>query len=506
MRRHLLMATLGVLLAGPAVAQQPQSGTWELGAFGRWTVYDKSFDLVAPIEREKGFGFGGRLGYFFSPRWALEFDGSYNKTEVSSPDPGPSDIDLKYVPFHLRLTYNAPLGERMFWLLGVGPNYNRYSLGSGADALLTDTFDGDDWGVGVLTGLRLKLSDRVSMRLSGTLDYIPSPPSDADGTNTMVGVQLGLSVFLGGRCTDRIDSIRVEPRTQNIFPGDRASLRVNGHRCDGQIVDLTGTSTARLVQGGGTMMGLTFTAGSEPGCYEVEVSNAAAARDPSDRVQICVQARPAAVTLDRCELVPSMATTIVGQPVEFQVTGHYTDGTSRELTDATLNADGGVVVGRTYRSSSAGEFVVTAQCGSGRSARSTVTVRSISITIRALFEFDRTNVFVEAERDSLRVLAELLQQHPALTLTIFGHTDWVGPVDYNAALGQRRIQAVLDTLAANGVDRARMTSWATISYGECQPLADNRTRDGRALNRRVEIFDAASAKQYEGSSQCRERP
>lgn len=504
MRRLILATALCALAAPPVIAQQPQKGTWEIGGFGRWNRYDSSFDQIDSTKNKNSFGGGARVGYFFSPRWSLELDGSINPTDVDRPG-GATSVGLVYLPFHLRALYNAPLGERVSWLFGVGPNYNRYNVSSEADEFLTKTFEGDDWGIGALTGFRFKLSERWSVRLSGTVDFIPSPQNDADGSNTMLGAQAGLSLFLGGKCTDRIDSIRVEPRTQNIFVGDRASLRANGYRCDGQVVDLTGTSTARLVAGGGTMMGLTFTAGSEAGCYEVEVNNASAKR-PTDRVQICVQARPVAVTLDRCEIVPSTATTIVDQPVEFRVMGYYSDGTSRELTDATLNADGGTITNRTYRSAASGEYVITAQCGAGRSARATVTVRSINITLRALFQFDRTNIFVQAERDSLRMLADLLRQHPGLNLTIYGHTDWVGSVDYNAALGQRRIRAVLDTLANYGVDRARMATWATISYGECQPVADNRTRDGRALNRRVEIFDTPSAKRYEGSSQCRERP
>ena len=42
----------------------------------------------------------------------------------------------------------------------------------------------------------------------------------------MLGAQGGLSVFLGGKCQGKLDSIRVEPKSQNIFVGDRATLRV----------------------------------------------------------------------------------------------------------------------------------------------------------------------------------------------------------------------------------------------------------------------------------------
>jgi outer membrane protein OmpA-like peptidoglycan-associated protein/outer membrane protein W len=505
MRHRILLSVLATLIALPASAQQPQGGTWEFGGFGRWTRYDKSFDQVDSTRNKNSFGGGGRIGYFFSPKWSLELDGSVNATDFEDTGVARS-VGLIYVPFHLRVTHHVPLGSRFSWMVGVGPNYNRYTVSSEADEYLKKTYEGDDFGVGGLTGFRVKLTDWLSMRLSATLDWIPSPQNDTESSNTMLGVQAGLSLFLGGKCTDRIDSIRAEPRTQNVLTGDRASIRVNGYRCDGQVVDLTGTSTATLPAGGGTLVGLTFTAGTQAGCYDVDVTNPAARFKRTDRVQICVRERPRPVTLDRCELVPATATVAIDEAVQFRVVGHYSDGSSRDLAEATLNADGGTITNRTFRSSSPGEFTVTAQCGEGRSARATVSVRAIEITLRALFEFDRTNVYIQAERDSLRRLAQLLRDQPDLNLVVYGHTDWVGTVAYNEGLGRRRIQAVLDTLANHGVPRSRMEGWTRISYGECQPVADNRTREGRALNRRVEIFDARHARQYQGTARCPERP
>jgi outer membrane protein OmpA-like peptidoglycan-associated protein len=188
------------------------------------------------------------------------------------------------------------------------------------------------------------------------------------------------------------------------------------------------------------------------------------------------------------------------------VVGYYSDGTSRDMPEATLNANGGTISGRTYTAPMPGSYVITAQGGAGKMATANVTVRSIAFTVRALFEFDKTKVFQQAELDSLRWLAGQLKQFPTLAVTLYGHTDWVGSVRYNEALGNRRIKAVMDTLASMGVDRARMEAWTRTSYGECQPVADNRTREGRAMNRRVEVFDAQSAKQYEGTARCPNKP
>lgn len=69
-------------------------------------------------------------------------------------------------------------------------------------------------------------------------------------------------------------------------------------------------------------------------------------------------------------------------------------------------------------------------------------------------------------------------------LEIVGHTDSVGPADYNQGLSERRAQAAADYLGSQGVDASRMT---VKGMGETAPVADNATREGRAMNRRVEL-------------------
>ena len=479
----------------------------ELGAFGRYNWYDGSFNQVDSTSGQNSWGAGGRIGYFFSPKWNIELDGSYNVTDINEPG-GPQSVGLYYLPFHLGINYNAPISSSFSWIIGVRANYNSYSVSDGASAAQVAQFEGSDFGFGGITGFRIKLSDSWSIRLDGTLDYIPSPQNDSEGSNTMFGVQGGLSVFLGGKCQGKLDSIRVEPKSQNIFVGDRATLRVTGYDCDGSTRDVSGASAAKALAGAAGLSGLTFT-GTTAGCYDIEVSNSAARKKSTDQARICVQDRaaPAVGDLTRCELQPATSTVPPGQTVTYRVTGYYSDGTSRDLPAATINADGGTVSGRTYTApGAAGTYTITAQCGEGRSATATVTVQRISFTARALFEFDKTNVYVQAERDSLRILSDLLKQYPNLSLTIYGHTDWVGSVKYNEGLGTRRIQAVMDTLANYGIDRARMNAWTRTSYGECQPIADNRTREGRALNRRVEVYDSQNAKAYSGTGACANNP
>ena len=65
-----------------------------------------------------------------------------------------------------------------------------------------------------------------------------------------------------------------------------------------------------------------------------------------------------------------------------------------------------------------------------------------------------------------------------------GHTDSVGSDAYNQALSLRRSEAVKSYLVGKGVEKNRVY---TEGKGEKQPVADNKSADGRAKNRRVEI-------------------
>ena len=87
-------------------------------------------------------------------------------------------------------------------------------------------------------------------------------------------------------------------------------------------------------------------------------------------------------------------------------------------------------------------------------------------------------------QDVLQQVLKLLQDNPDLKLRIEGHTDNVGAKAANQALSQKRAQAVMGWLIANGVDVSRLTAQG---FGDSTPIADNSTDAGRAKNRRVEL-------------------
>jgi outer membrane protein OmpA-like peptidoglycan-associated protein len=84
----------------------------------------------------------------------------------------------------------------------------------------------------------------------------------------------------------------------------------------------------------------------------------------------------------------------------------------------------------------------------------------------------------------LDAVVELLREHPGVKLEVQGHTDSQGAEAANLALSQQRAEAVVRFLVMHGVERSRLTA---RGYGETRPMESNRTSQGRAINRRIEL-------------------
>lgn len=87
-------------------------------------------------------------------------------------------------------------------------------------------------------------------------------------------------------------------------------------------------------------------------------------------------------------------------------------------------------------------------------------------------------------KSNLNDMAEILAKYDDTEILIEGHTDATGSEDYNQELSEKRANSVKKYLIAQGIVASRMTS---IGYGEEQPVGDNETDEGRAMNRRVEV-------------------
>lgn len=79
---------------------------------------------------------------------------------------------------------------------------------------------------------------------------------------------------------------------------------------------------------------------------------------------------------------------------------------------------------------------------------------------------------------------DLLKNNPGLKVSIEGHTDNTGTPAGNKTLSESRAKAVAEAITLRGIDKSRLTS---KGWGQEKPVADNRTEEGKAKNRRVEI-------------------
>ncbi len=102
--------------------------------------------------------------------------------------------------------------------------------------------------------------------------------------------------------------------------------------------------------------------------------------------------------------------------------------------------------------------------------------------------FDTGKADVKPESDAaLGEITKLLEQDPKLKLHVVGHTDNVGSMTSNMDLSRRRADAVLKVLTAkHGIGAARLDAQGV---GPLAPVASNKTEDGRAKNRRVELVE-----------------
>src|SRR5689334_15120092 len=107
----------------------------------------------------------------------------------------------------------------------------------------------------------------------------------------------------------------------------------------------------------------------------------------------------------------------------------------------------------------------------------------VTFAADAFFDFDKADLKPEAKAK----LDDLVSKTQGINLEVIiavGHTDSVGKSEYNQKLSVRRADAIKNYLTGKGVEKNRVY---TEGKGEKSPVADNKTAEGRAKNRRVEI-------------------
>jgi outer membrane protein OmpA-like peptidoglycan-associated protein len=109
----------------------------------------------------------------------------------------------------------------------------------------------------------------------------------------------------------------------------------------------------------------------------------------------------------------------------------------------------------------------------------------ITLSGSVLFASGQSELLASAQAKLSEVSDALTRQNPDAAIVVEGHTDSQGKPDFNVELSTKRAQSVRDYLASHGVASDRIRA---VGVGFSRPIADNKTAEGRANNRRVEII------------------
>ena len=467
--RTLAVGLAGALYGGSADAQR--AGAVELGAFGRYSIFDDTLGL------DDAFGGGARFGVFVARNVELDVQASYSDITIAG-----TSTRFWNVPGYLRLVYNVPLGARSALLVGAG---GVFSAWENAD---------DDVGANGLLGLRIGLGGAVALRLDGLADYVPSPTLVGDD-NLNFHAQLGISALLGAKEPDSDADGVVNGK--DSCPTTPAGERVDAAGCP-LDADRDGVSDASD-RCPGTPAGQAV---DPSGC--APDSDRDGVRDPQDRcpgtpagVRVdatgCPQDADGDGVTDDRDRCPG---TLAGTPVEEA--GCPRDGDGDGVSDAAdrcpgtptgatvsvdgcpADADGDGVYDGLDRcpATAAGARVDAAGCPAlfAPGARSLVLEAVTFATGRAELN--------PGARAALDQVAGSLIGNPSVTVEVAGHTDNTGRRATNLRLSQERANAVRAYLLQLGVPAEQVRA---RGYGPDLPVADNATAEGRSQNRRVEL-------------------
>jgi len=99
--------------------------------------------------------------------------------------------------------------------------------------------------------------------------------------------------------------------------------------------------------------------------------------------------------------------------------------------------------------------------------------------------FDTGKSIIKAEsKPIIEQIVQMMKSNPGLKISVEGHTDNVGSPKSNKTLSDERAKSVVSAIVAQGIDAKRLSA---LGHGQDKPIADNKTEEGRAKNRRVEL-------------------
>lgn len=475
--RSRTLLVLG-LLALPAVVAAQHTHQFEMGAFGSFTRYDQAFNLGNQI------GGGGRLGYFFSPAVGVELDVGYQQ-----PSPANGGATTGLTLGGGSVVFNFGSQKNLFYILG---GYSRLSFANNP----AYTFDDNAVHGGI--GDRIFLGERVALRLEGRAIYSPNT-NYPNGTwaGHIVG-SAGLAIFTGPSAfkdtdqdgiADKTDTCAGTPTGATVdnvgCPSDSDQDKVyNGldacpNTLGGAEVDARGCP--KDADGDGVYDGIDKCPSSPTGTHvdstgcptDSDHDGVADGPDqcPNTPAGATVDANGCPVDSDR-DTVPDGIDKCPNTPAGIEVD---TAGCQRAPDSDNDSVDD---TKDTCPSTTPGTRVDARGCPIlFTEARQPLVLKGVT------FEPGRSKLRPDSYT-ILDLVATSMMNNPDINVEIAGYTDNTGTIATNVRLSQARADAVRAYLAGKGVTPSRMVA---KGYGPESPIASNATKDGRDLNRRVEL-------------------
>lgn len=214
-----------------------------------------------------------------------------------------------------------------------------------------------------------------------------------------------------------------------------------------------------------------------------------AAEQSFDRDGDTQHTRDLAYTAERrIEIAESRSRTITASNETAQIIAQMNESTADALVRANseVHAKETALVDETRRRQEAEKRAAQTAADLARIASVKQEARGMVITLAGgvLFATNKSELLPSAQAKLSDVAKALVEQDPDSTIVVEGHTDSQGIDSANRELSQKRAQSVREYLVSHGVASDRITS---EGFGASRPIADNKSVEGRANNRRVEI-------------------
>jgi len=473
----LVLAACLILAMTPVLADGGDKGDYDIGLYGGFGWLD---DYSGANPKDDSL-YGGRAGKFLTPNWGLEFSFQRldTETEFEPPPPEPiiealealplglPDVDVTHDALRLNLLYNFYEGKTFRPFVTVGIGSERLNAGHLENR--------KDFGLNIGGGVRYFFTDRFGLRFDARIVSV-DVGGKVDARQNNVEGMLGLMWAFGkGGAPKQIadsDGDGVADRKDKC-PDTPAGAKVDEKGCP---FDTDGDGVLDGIdQCPDTIKGWPV---DEKGCPKDSDGDGV-----PDAKDACPDTPKGAKVDDR------------GCPLDSDGDGVFDGidrcpgtpaGTKVDSKGCPLDSDGDGVNDNLDKcpDTPRGTQVDADGCPPPPKAAPLFEGGKKELVLEGVnFETEKA-VLVPESLTVLDRVAASLADWSDVRVEIGGHTDSQGAAGYNLKLSEKRAQAVMDYLVGKGIDAARMTS---KGYGESKSIADNKTAEGRARNRRVEL-------------------